>query len=162
MIYFLQGGDQEPVKIGWSKVVTANSERQMARTLKGKGKGKGKGKDEWHGANTPAEEPFIVRLAAIEDQIQALREDKKEIKIEIRAVNLRVQPIMLAVKRYRETEEQRLAREEIESEAERILRALGLYADTPLGQAAVDLATARYEASEFEPFDPLGDPPEAA
>lgn len=133
----------------------------MVRTLKGS---KGKGNSGRGGANTPPEEPFIVRLAAIEDQIQALREDKKEIKIEIRAVNLRVQPITLAVKRYRESEEQRLARLEVETEAERILRAMGHYADTPLGQAAVFLAEARAERSKVtsEPFDPLGDPPEGA
>lgn len=111
----------------------------MARTLKGNGGRKG----QRAGSNAAPEAPYFDRLAELYRAMANLRQDEKEVCIEARQADVRIQPLKRAVKLYLESEEERTARLEKEEEAERILRALGLLADTPLGQAAVDLATVR-------------------
>jgi hypothetical protein len=103
----------------------------MARNLKSNGPGHNIG---------AAEKPYFDRLVAIETHIRALREDRKVIKTEAREADVKVGPLDLAVKLYLESDEARVAREEKEAEAERILRALGEFVHTPLGEAAVQAA----------------------
>ena len=125
----------------------------MARTLKGKDNGSNR-------SSGAPEKPFFDRLVALYKDMEALREDIKVVCVEAREADIRIMPLKLAVKRHLETEKERNARLEKEEEAERILRALGEFADTPLGQAAVDLAAERQRRSETEPTDPP--PPEVA
>jgi hypothetical protein len=69
--------------------------------------------------------------------MQALREDIKEVCTEAKEAGILVMPLKLAVRRYLETETERNARLGKEEEAERIMRALGEFVNTPLGEAAV-------------------------
>ncbi len=112
----------------------------MARNLKSRN---GPG----HNSNSVApEKPFFDRLVALAKNMEAIREDIKEVCIEAKEADIRIQPLKLAVKRYLETEIERTARVGKEEEAERILRALGEFVNTPLGEAAVEAATgAEYE-----------------
>jgi hypothetical protein len=94
-----------------------------------------------HNSGTP-EKPFFDRLVALHKNMEALREDIKQVCLEAKEADLLVMPLKLAVKRYLETELERSARLAKEEEAERILRALGEFVNTPLGEAAVQSATA--------------------
>ena len=109
----------------------------MARTLKGGGNGPGH-----NSGGAEADVPFIRRIIILEAQRRELAEDIKAIYAEAKEVDIRVKPIRRAVKLYFDTEAVRLARAQVEAEAERIIHALGGYADTPLGQAAVERAEA--------------------
>jgi hypothetical protein len=94
-----------------------------------------------HGRNEPApEKPYFHRLVNLYKEMEALREDIKVVCTEAREADIRIMPLKLAVKRHLETEKERNARLEKEEEAERILRALGAFVNTPLGQAAVEEA----------------------
>jgi hypothetical protein len=106
----------------------------MARNLKSNGPG--------HNSGGTPEKPFFDRLVALNKSMEALREDIKEVCIEAKEADIPIQPLKLAVKRYLETETERNARIGKEEEAERILRALGEFVNTPLGEAAVQSATA--------------------
>lgn len=133
----------------------------MARTLKGNGRRKG----QHAGSNAAPEAPYFDRLVELYRAMADLRQDVKEVCIEARQADVRIQPLKRAVKLYLESEEEQTARLEKEEEAERILRALGHFADTPLGQAAVDLATVRSaRAASSKQFDDrdndFEDPPE--
>jgi hypothetical protein len=87
-----------------------------------------------------AEKPFFDRLVDLNRQMEALREDIKEVCVEAREADIRIMPLKLAVKLYLESDEKRSARLEKEAEADRILRALGPFADSDLGKAAVEEA----------------------
>jgi hypothetical protein len=91
---------------------------------------------------TVTEKPFFDRLVAIRQNMRALREDEKEVSTEAREADIKITHLKHAVKLYLETEEQRNARLEKESEADRILRAIG-----PLGEAAVDSTRASETAT---------------
>ncbi len=115
----------------------------MARNLKSRLAGAGLLKSNGPGHNSAGvttEKPFFDRLVALNKHLEAIREDIKEVCIEAREAEIRIQPLKLAVKRYLETEIERTAREEKEAEAERILRALGEFVNTPLGEAAIEAA----------------------
>jgi hypothetical protein len=104
----------------------------MARNLKSNGPG--------HNSGGTPEKPFFDRLVALNKNMEALREDIKEVCIEAKESDVLVQPLKLAVRRYLETERERIARLSKEEECERILRALGEFVNTPLGGAAVEAA----------------------
>jgi hypothetical protein len=106
----------------------------MARNLNSNGPG--------HNSGSTPEKPFFDRLVALYRSMEALREDIKEVCIEAKEADLLVQPLKLAVRRHLETDKERNARVGKEEEAERILRALGEFVNTPLGEAAVQSATA--------------------
>jgi uncharacterized protein (UPF0335 family) len=99
----------------------------MAKNLKANGPGR----------NSISEQPFFDRLVALNKNMEALREDIKEVCVEARDADIKITHLKHAVKLYLETEDKRTAREEKEAEANRILRAMG-----PLGEAAVQ-ASAR-------------------
>src|SRR5712672_1690582 len=104
----------------------------MARTLKVSDNGIG------HNGGPDPEQPYLKRAIELARQKEAIVEDEKQLYIEVKEADLRVMPIRLAVKRYLESDERRQARESNEAEAERLIRALGGYADTPLGEKAVN------------------------
>jgi len=92
-----------------------------------------------HNSGVSFEKPYFDRLLHLRTAIAELRDDIKELKIECKEADIDVGPLELAVKRYRETEEERLARETKEAEAERILRAcLGDFIETDLGGSALN------------------------
>lgn len=106
----------------------------MARNLKGKSNGPG------HNSGVAPEKPFFDRLVALYKHMEELREDIKVVCTEAKEADLLVMPLKLAVRRYLETEKERNAELGKEEEAERILRALGEFVNTPLGEAAVQAA----------------------
>src|SRR6266550_5728076 len=84
------------------------------------------------------ERPFFDRLVELEREKERVTEDIKQVCIDAKEADVRVMPLKKAVKRHLETEEKRLARENLEEEVERLLRALGALADSPLGEAAIN------------------------
>lgn len=89
--------------------------------------------DNGRGHNSIPEKPFFDQIIALEREKEAINEEIKQIYIEVKEADITVGPMRLAVKRYLESDEARLAREAKEAEADRILRAIG-----PLGEAAVE------------------------
>ena len=106
-----------------------------SRNLSAKDNGNGIG----HNGGTP-EKPYFDRLVALFKNMEALREDIKVVCTEAREADILIMPLKLAVKRYMETDKERNARLGKEEEAERILRALGEFVNTPLGEAAMQEA----------------------
>ena len=100
---------------------------------------------------TPQEEPTTKKLSetnenirAIVDRIVRLEEEKQSLSTDIKAIyqearsaGFEPKAVKIAVKREMETAEQKAAREAVEAEAALILAALGEFAGTPLGKAAV-------------------------
>jgi hypothetical protein len=107
----------------------------MARNLKSNGPGHNSGV-------SVVEKPFFDRLVALRQTIAACREDIKVVKAEARDADVKVTHLEHALKLHFETEEKRNARLEKEAEGERILRAITHLAGTPLGDVAVQSATA--------------------
>jgi chromosome segregation ATPase len=103
----------------------------VAKNLKVKANGPG------HNVGA-SERPFFDRLVDLNRQIEALRQDIKEVSAEARDADIPVTPLKLAVKRHLESDEKRSSREEREAEAERILRSLEKLG--PLGRAAIEAA----------------------
>jgi hypothetical protein len=106
----------------------------MARSLKSNGPG--------HNSGAVPEKPYFDRLVAIETHMKELREDRKQICIEAKEADIFIGALKHRVKRHMESEEARLARETMEAESDRIGRALGEFANLPLGQAAMERAGA--------------------
>lgn len=92
---------------------------------------------------TIREKPYFDRLLNIDEQINNLREDRKEVCAQAKAADVDVKVLNRSVKLWREPEERRNAREDIEAEADRVVRALREFVNTPLGGAAVNAARAR-------------------
>jgi sugar phosphate isomerase/epimerase len=107
----------------------------MARNLNSNGPGHNSGV-------SVVEKPFFDRIVALKRTMEACREDIKVVKAEARDADVKVTHLEHAIKLYLEPEERRNARLEKEAEAERILRALGEFVNTPLGEAAMESATA--------------------
>lgn len=91
-------------------------------------------------------EPFARRIIEIEAQRRALAEDIKVVYGEAKDADVLVKPIRLAVKDYFTKESVRVARAEIQEQADAIIHALGGYADTPLGAHAVAQAHQQEQA----------------
>jgi uncharacterized protein (UPF0335 family) len=105
----------------------------MARTLKTSENGPGHNS----GGSGSADSIYARRIIRVEEEIRSLKEDVKEIYAEAKEADVRVKPIRLAVKLYFDPEHVRVARAATQDEAEIIIHALGGYADTPLGEAAI-------------------------
>lgn len=80
---------------------------------------------------------IVERIERLEEERKALGSDIKDIYTEAKSAGHDVKAVRIAVKRQMETEEKRKAREAVETEAELIIAALGAFADSPLGAAAV-------------------------
>ncbi len=76
----------------------------------------------------------IVRLLEEKDELAA---DVRDIYQEAKSAGYNVKAIRIAVSREREDAEQAAARKAVEDEAELIITALGEFASSPLGAAAV-------------------------
>lgn len=83
---------------------------------------------------------IVSRIVRLSEEKAALGEDIKDIYTEAKSAGHDVKAVRIAVKRQMETEEKRKAREAVETEAELIIAALGAFADSPLGAAAVAAA----------------------
>lgn len=80
---------------------------------------------------------FVDRIVRLEEEKKELAASIKEVYEETRSAGYEPKAIKIAVKREMETPEKRAAREAVEAEAELILAALGEFASSPLGEAAV-------------------------
>lgn len=80
---------------------------------------------------------IVNRILRLTEEKAALQSDIKDIYAEAKSAGFDVKAVRVAVRRASETEEKRKAREEVEAEAELIIAALGTFADSPLGAAAV-------------------------
>lgn len=83
---------------------------------------------------------IVARIVRLSEEKAAIGEDIKDIYTEAKSAGHDVKAVRIAVKRQMETEDKRKAREAVESEAELIIAALGEFADSPLGAAAVAAA----------------------
>lgn len=93
------------------------------------------------GDNSPARVRSIIdRIARIEEERAGLAADIKDIYQEAKSAGYTPRAIRELVKREMETAEQRAARMAVADEVELIERALGQFAETALGQAAVGKA----------------------
>jgi uncharacterized protein (UPF0335 family) len=78
---------------------------------------------------------YIDRIVKLEEEVRGLRLDIRGIYDEAKEAHFTKGAIRIVVKRKLEDEEQRAAREAIETEAEQILAALGMLNGRPLGEA---------------------------
>jgi uncharacterized protein (UPF0335 family) len=91
-----------------------------------------------HNSDRHPAEGYINRIAALEEEVAGLRSDIRDIYKEAKDAGHLKSAIRMVVKRKMEDEDERLSHEAIESEAEQIMAALGMLADTPLGEAAAE------------------------
>jgi uncharacterized protein (UPF0335 family) len=124
----------------------------MARTLKTSNNG-----PEHNSGSNSADSIYARRIIKVEEEIRALKEDVKEIYAEAKEADVRVKPIRLAVKLYFDPEHVRVARAATQDAAEIIIHALGGYADTPLGEAAVKSAGKRSRNPQKDIEDAIED-----
>ncbi len=90
-------------------------------------------------ANTDQRLRSVVdRIVRLEEERAGLGNDIKEIYAEAKSAGYDVPALRIVVKRAREDAEKRQKRETAEQIAESMLAALGEYAETPLGQAAIE------------------------
>lgn len=87
-------------------------------------------------------ERFVDRLVNLETEKKEVSDSIKEVLEEAESAGFSKKAMRLAVKRKMETADQKAAREQVESDLDLMLSALGMLSDTPLGQAAVHRATA--------------------
>ena len=79
---------------------------------------------------------YVDRMAALLQEQTDLAECVSDLKTEIKAAGLLPTAVVKVAKLRIETGEQRDKREELERQVKNIMAALGMLADTPLGQAA--------------------------
>lgn len=79
---------------------------------------------------------IIDRIVRLSEEKAALASDISDICREAKASGYNLKAIRIVVKHQMESSEERDAREAAESEVDRMKAALGMLADTPLGQAA--------------------------
>lgn len=85
-------------------------------------------------------ERFVDRLVNLETEKKEVAEQIKEVLGEAEQAGFSKKALRLVVKRKMETADQKAERERVESDLELMLSALGMLADTPLGQAALAAA----------------------
>lgn len=83
---------------------------------------------------------IVDRAVHLEEERKALAADLKDLFKEAQSAGYDPKAVKLVVKRQIESEEKRAKRVATEDEAELMLSALGMLADTPLGASAVDRA----------------------
>jgi len=83
---------------------------------------------------------YVERLVRLMTEKQELAIQIAEVKAEAKSAGFSPKAIMMVVARQLETLEEKQKREAVETEAEQIMAALGMLADTPLGQAAAGRA----------------------
>jgi uncharacterized protein (UPF0335 family) len=79
---------------------------------------------------------YVDRMTTLLQEQADLAECVSDLKTEIKAAGLTPAAVVKVAKLQIETGEQREKRESLEREVEQIMAALGMLADTPLGQAA--------------------------
>lgn len=82
------------------------------------------------------EERYVDRLATLLERKRELAAEIKEVKDDAKARGFVPAALMAVAARKIETEDERAARVALERETNRILRGLGMWEDTPLGEAA--------------------------
>ncbi|MBW8268312.1 GapR family DNA-binding domain-containing protein [Caldovatus aquaticus] len=83
---------------------------------------------------------YVERLARLLAEKQELAIQIAEVKAEAKSAGFSPKAIAMVAARQLETAEERDRREAVEMEADQIMAALGMLADTPLGQAATERA----------------------
>lgn len=83
---------------------------------------------------------IVDRIVRLEEEKAGLSADIKEIYGEAKSSGWAKKAVRIVVKREMEDSEQRAAREAVEMEADLMLSALGDFASSPLGEAAVGRA----------------------
>lgn len=79
---------------------------------------------------------YVERLVRLMNERAELNQAIADVKAEAKSAGFSPKAIMVVVARQLETLEEKQKREAVETEAEQIMAALGMLADTPLGQAA--------------------------
>lgn len=79
---------------------------------------------------------YVERLVRLMNERAELNQAIADVKAEAKSAGFSPKAIMVVVSRQLETLEEKQKREAVETEAEQIMAALGMLADTPLGQAA--------------------------
>lgn len=88
---------------------------------------------------------YVERLEALLEAKAEVANDIKELKLEAKGNGHDPAALMLVVKRRMEDAEKKMKREAMEFEAEQIMTKLGMFANTPLGAAAVDAERKRHQ-----------------
>lgn len=79
---------------------------------------------------------LVNRLCEVQDRIDEARDDRKDILTEAKGLGFSTTALTKAVKRKRETDEERAKREEVEALTDLYCANLGFLGGTPLGEAA--------------------------
>jgi uncharacterized protein (UPF0335 family) len=93
--------------------------------------------------NTKVLRSLVDRLVTLEERKRAVQEDIKAVYGDVKATDFNVKAVKVIVKRELETADAKAAREAIEHEIDSLTLALGNFAFTPLGEAAMAQAGAR-------------------
>lgn len=83
---------------------------------------------------------IVDRIVRLHEERDALGGDIKDIMQEAKSAGYDLPALRLVIKRQREDEAKRQKRQEAESIAESMEAALGAFADSPLGRAAIESA----------------------
>lgn len=110
---------------------------QPAKAKAGKKKGSNQAAPEMPEANREVfAKAYVERMVNLMTEAQEIANDISDLAAEIKGAGLTPAAIKAVAKRQLETSEARAKREAVEMETDQILAALGMLADTPLGQAA--------------------------
>lgn len=95
------------------------------------------------GSNTKELRSLVDRIVRLEEEKHGLQDDIKVIYTSVKEAGFNPKSIRVIVKREMETADQRAAREAVESEVADLTVALGDFASSPLGDAAIERAAHR-------------------
>jgi uncharacterized protein (UPF0335 family) len=95
------------------------------------------------GSNTKELRSLVDRIVRLEEEKRGLQDDIKTIYASVKDAGFNPKSIRVIVKREMETADQCAARKAVEAEVDNITVALGDFASSPLGGAAVSRATHR-------------------
>jgi uncharacterized protein (UPF0335 family) len=90
----------------------------------------------------PQLESYVSRIKSLETEKRERAEDIREVYSEAKNAGHDIPALRIVVKRALETDEKRNKRETAEQIAERMMMALGMLSDMPLGRAALERVTA--------------------
>ena len=92
------------------------------------------------GGNHP-EKPFFDDIVELSRQIEAAKEDIKQLYADAKEADVDVKVLRAAVKEHMLSEEKRKARQALEDARDNLLHRLGHLANSPLGEAAIRAAS---------------------
>lgn len=82
---------------------------------------------------------FVERIERIEEEVKSLTDDRKDIYAEAKANGFDVKALRAIIRLRKQDADERAEQEAV---LETYMHALGMLADLPLGQAAIERATA--------------------